>query len=82
MADVTTQAALQAKAEAYLREEAMLVETVELEHFWRPFAMGDAIGLELPSYGISGSFSAKSRTVELSPGMRCATTVRRFVDVG
>lgn len=82
VADVTTQAALQAKAEAYLREEAMLVETVELEHFWRPFEMGDAIGLELPSYGISGSFSAKSRTVELSPGMRCATTVRRFVDIG
>ena len=82
VADVTTQAALQAKAEAYLREEGMLVETVELEHFWRPFSMGDALGVELPSYGVAGRFSAKSRTVELSPGMRCATTARRFVEMG
>ena len=82
VADVTTQAALQAKADAYLREEGMLVEAVELEHFWRPISVGDAVRLELPSYGLEGAFSVKSRTVELSPGMRCTTTVRRFVDMG
>lgn len=80
VADVTTQAALQAKADRMLREETMLVETVELEHFWGAFSVGDSIALDVPSYGLDGSFSSTSRTVDLGPGMRCTTSVRRFVE--
>lgn len=82
VADVTTAAALSAKAAAMLKEETMAVETVELDHFWRPFSVGDALALDVPSYGLVGTYSSTSRTVALSPGMRCTTSVRRFVDAG
>lgn len=79
--DVTTQSSLDAKAQAMLREETMAVETVELQHFWWPFSVGDAAAVELPDYGISDSYSTTSRAVTLGPGMRCTTSARRFVDL-
>lgn len=81
VSDATTQAALETKAANYLREETMKVETVELQHFWRPFSVGDAIEVDLPGYGVQATYSTTSRKVSMTPGMRCTTSARRYVDL-
>ena len=78
---VTTQAALDSKARALLREATMAVETVELTHFWADFPMGAAVEVRLPGRGLDAAYSATSRRVSMSPGMRSVTSARRFVDL-
>lgn len=59
----------------------MAVETVELTHFWADFPMGAAVEVRLPGRGLDAAYSATSRRVSMSPGMRSVTSARRFVDL-
>ncbi len=81
VSEATTQAALNAKAAAKLRESTTSVETVTLTHNWEPVDIGDAVTLDFPADGATGTYYLKSRKTKMTPGMPCTSEVRRTADL-
>lgn len=81
LSDATTQDAVQAEAIRRLKESTMIADSETINHLWTPFEMYDSVRLDFPKSNVSGTYSAISRTCEMSPGMPCQTVVRRYVDI-
>lgn len=77
--EVASQTALQAVADRTLVTKSSAVESVEFEHSYVPYAMGDNIQLEYTKHGLDFLGTAVNKTVSLKRGMPCKARLRRFV---
>lgn len=80
--DITSQAALDAKAKSRLQDKLSYVERCTVTHPYLPEAINDVWNIECrgSSYAVKGSIYEQD--TEMVPGMKTKTIVRRFVDVG
>jgi hypothetical protein len=76
---IETQAELNALAQRVLQEKTSAVESVEIEHSYIPYDMGQAALLDYQRAETSFVGVAASKTLALSRGMTCRTRFRRFV---
>lgn len=77
--DCESLAALQTVADNGLEDKTSAVESYEITHTYVPLTMGDVLNLDYQKASIyRNDLSATTQDMALSPGMICATTVRRF----
>lgn len=77
--EVDSQEALQEIADRVLIDKSSAVESVELEHSFIPYNMGDALKIFYTHHNINFTGVAVSKDLSLTRGMRCSTRIRRFV---
>ena len=79
VSDIEDSDALLALAERRLADATSKVESIELEHLWMPYRVGDVLRITL---GLeSWTMATVSRTTNLVAGTICETRLRRFVNV-
>ena len=77
--EVENEEALQALADRILVNKSSSVESVELEHSYLPYAMGDNVQLEYTTHALDFLGTAVNKTISLTRGMPCKARLRRFV---
>lgn len=80
ISDIKDAEKLKAKAQELLTSSQRLTQSLEFEHGWTPFELGQVIQVEVKEKALSFSGSVQERELTLSPSMQCKTRIRRFVD--
>jgi len=79
VSDIADQQALDTLAARRLSDKVSAVESIEIEHLWVPYNIGDVVEVDYPEAGESWIMTAATRTTTLGVGSKCQTRLRRFV---
>lgn len=80
ISDITNAKQLQEKAKELLTTTQRLTQSLEFEHGWIPFELGQVLQVNLSEKKLIFSGFAQERRLTLSPAMQCKTRIKRFVD--
>jgi hypothetical protein len=79
VSDIADVSALEALALRRLADATSAVESVEIEHVYQPFELGDVVTVDYVEAGKRWTFTACNRSMTLGRGTMCKTRLRRFV---